>query len=82
MNEYTCRHCGYQGPCYGTPIGDAVSAPWCKKCERNDGLIKKSEGVMFSEGTPMLELFKGMGEWATSNWYTTSGQSKRKKESP
>ncbi len=44
MAEYTCKHCGYTGPCYGTPfVGgkSGVSAPWCKRCGLNDGLTEK-----------------------------------------
>lgn len=37
-NRYRCGHCGYEGPCYGTPTGTGVSAPWCKQCQRNDKL--------------------------------------------
>ena len=35
---FRCRHCGFEGHCYGTPTDRGVSAPWCSRCERNDGL--------------------------------------------
>jgi len=42
MKIYQCDHCGYIGPCYGTPIiggrKSGVSAPWCKQCQKNDKL--------------------------------------------
>ena len=42
MNIYKCGHCGYVGPCYGTPIGGKrgliVSTPWCYQCHMNDKL--------------------------------------------
>jgi hypothetical protein len=41
-NEFKCGHCDYRGPCYGTPVGDRVSAPWCKQCGRNDRLERCS----------------------------------------
>jgi len=41
--NYKCGHCGYIGPCYGTPIISGykkpfVSAPWCKQCKINNKL--------------------------------------------
>lgn len=39
--NYKCGHCGYIGPCYGTPfVGKTtgISAPWCKRCGMNDML--------------------------------------------
>lgn len=43
MNKvYKCGHCGYIGPCYGTPViggsNSRVSAPWCAQCQMNDKL--------------------------------------------
>jgi len=41
-NKYKCGHCGYVGPCYGTPTSDkiGVSAPWCPQCKKNDKLTR------------------------------------------
>ena len=40
--DYQCGHCGYIGPCYGTPVVggkiSGISAPWCKCCGMNDKL--------------------------------------------
>lgn len=36
--KYKCGHCQYEGECYGIPTGLGVSAPFCRKCERNDKL--------------------------------------------
>jgi len=40
--KYQCEHCGYIGHCYGTPIiggkTSSVSAPWCRRCGKNDQL--------------------------------------------
>lgn len=38
-NTYRCK-CGYVGLCYGTPVGGSVSAPWCRRCGRNDKLTR------------------------------------------
>ena len=45
MADYLCGHCGYQGPCYGSPSGGriGVSAPWCPRCQRNDKLTTIEE---------------------------------------
>ena len=43
-NDYKCGHCGYEGPCYGVPTGEGITAPFCKQCGRNDKLTK-SESV-------------------------------------
>lgn len=37
--RYRCDHCGYKGLCYGVPTGAGVSAPFCRKCGKNDKLI-------------------------------------------
>lgn len=42
-NNYKCGHCGYEGPCYGTPTSKGVSAPWCKRCGMNNKLTKINE---------------------------------------
>lgn len=39
-NNYKCGHCEYEGPCYGAPTSEGVTAPWCKRCEKNDSLEK------------------------------------------
>jgi hypothetical protein len=41
-----CGHCGFVGFCYGgyTPTG--VSAPWCRRCQRNDLLEVVGEDVV------------------------------------
>ncbi len=48
MTDKKCGHCGYEGPCYGTPIvggqGAVVSAPWCPRCGKNDKLSVKRIG--------------------------------------
>lgn len=42
--KYKCT-CGYEGYCYGTPYNGGVSAPWCPKCQMNNGLIKVVAGT-------------------------------------
>lgn len=37
MAKYKCK-CGFEGDCYGAPTSNGVSAPWCPKCQRNNGL--------------------------------------------
>jgi len=37
-NRYKCSYCDYEGHCFGQPTSQGVSAPWCKQCEKNDGL--------------------------------------------
>lgn len=38
MSRYHCEHCGYEGPAYGTPTSEGVSAPWCPTCGINNQL--------------------------------------------
>lgn len=40
-NVFVCSHCGFTGACYGVPFIGAqsgISAPYCQRCGRNDGL--------------------------------------------
>lgn len=37
---YHCGHCDYKGYCYGIGHATGVSAPFCKRCQRNDKLRK------------------------------------------
>jgi len=39
-NLYICGNCGHEGPAYGIPTGEGVSAPFCQKCQKNDKLHK------------------------------------------
>lgn len=43
-NFYSCARCGYEGPCYGTLVGDKISAVWCMRCGGNDQLQKVMHG--------------------------------------
>jgi len=36
--KYKCKHCGFEGYCYGMPTSKGVSAPFYSWCGKNDGL--------------------------------------------
>lgn len=63
--DYKCGHCGYEGPCYGQATSKGVSAPWCRKCERNDKLTKlvaeriEQTRQNFDNPRPMTRLVGG-----------------------
>lgn len=37
---YHCGHCNYFGECFCQPTSSGLSAPWCKKCEKNSSLTR------------------------------------------
>lgn len=65
-NNYKCGHCGYDGPCYG----NGFSAPWCRRCERNDKLVKKDmkNPIKMSELSDKLRVdARKLGEFGEKN---------------
>jgi hypothetical protein len=61
QNLYRCGHCGHEGPAYGAPSGNGVSAPWCTQCGLNNQLTRLAGKPVESAPQPGESSSMGSG---------------------